>query len=211
MITVEQILNATNGGLDIILSIYPQAKACIGQKNKHFAIRNERTPSACLRQYNSTKYGAIWQVTDFGGDGRGENAIDIFMRENGYDRSRFNEAILKLAADYDVRDELNRSLNRPEIRQREARIDEQDGSRSFELKEKFTEAELKALGPKVTQKDVDALHWHSVKWISNVKDRKVTIKSSTENYPIFMRECVVEEAAPDKPEKKFYKVYEPFN
>ena len=211
MITVEQILNATNGGLDIILSIYPQAKACIGQKNKHFAIRNERTPSACLRQYNSTKYGAIWQVTDFGGDGRGENAIDIFMRENGYDRSRFNEAILKLAAEYDVRDELNRSLNRPEIRQREARIDEQDGSRSFELNEKFTEAELKALGPKVTQKDVDALHWHSVKWISNVKDRKVTIKSSTENYPIFMRECVVEEATPNKPEKKFYKVYEPFN
>ena len=168
MITVEQILNATRGGLDIILSIYPQARECVEKKNKHFSIRNERTPSASLRQYNSKKYGTIWQVTDFGGEGRGENAIDIFMRENGFDRSRFNEAILQLAAQYDIHDELDRSINRPEIRQREARSDERDGSRSFELKNKFTEAELKALGPKVTQADVDALHWHSVKWITNV-------------------------------------------
>lgn len=211
MITVQQILSATNGGLDIILSLYPQAQKCVGQKNKHFAIRNEKTPSACLRQYQSKKYGEIWQVTDFGGDGRGENAIDIYMREKGFDRSRFNEAILALAAEYDVRDELNRSLNRPEIRQREARADERDGTRSFELKDKFTDAELKALGPKVTQADVDALHWHSVKWITNVKDRKVTVKHSTDNYPIFMRECVVKEAYGSEQETKFYKVYEPFN
>lgn len=211
MITVNQILNATNGGLDIILSIYPQARVCIGQRNKHFAIRDEKTPSASLRQFNSAKYGAIWQVTDFGGEGRGENAIDIFMRENGYDRSRFNEAILKLAAQFDVRDELDRTVNRPEIRQRDARVEELDGTRPFELNEKFTEAELKALGPRVTQADVDALHWHSVKWIGYVKDRKMTIKHSTENYPIFMRECIIEEASGNKPETKFYKVYEPFN
>lgn len=211
MITVNQILNATNGGLDIILSIYPQARVCVGQRNKHFAIRDEKTPSASLRQFNSAKYGAIWQVTDFGGEGRGENAIDIFMRENGYDRSRFNEAILKLAAQFDVRDELDRTVNRPEILQRDARVEELDGTRPFELNEKFTEAELKALGPRVTQADVDALHWHSVKWIGYVKDRKMTIKHSTENYPIFMRECIIEEASGNKPETKFYKVYEPFN
>ena len=211
MITVEQILNATHGGLDIILAIYPQARPCVEQRNKHFCIRNERTPSASLRQYNSKRYGVIWQVTDFGGEGRGENAVDIFMRENGYDRSRFNEAILKLAAQFDIRDELDRSVNRPEIRQREARADEKDGSRSFELNERFTDAELKALGPRVTQADVDALHWHSVKWITNVKDRRVTVKHSTDHYPIFMRECVINEAVGDQPEEKFYKVYEPFN
>ena len=211
MITVEQILNATHGGLDIILAIYPQARPCVEQRNKHFCIRNERTPSASLRQYKSKRYGVIWQVTDFGGEGRGENAVDIFMRENGYDRSRFNEAILKLAAQFDIRDELDRSVNRPEIRQREARADEKDGSRSFELNERFTDAELKALGPRVTQADVDALHWHSVKWITNVKDRRVTVKHSTDHYPIFMRECVINEAVGDQPEEKFYKVYEPFN
>ena len=185
MITVEQILNATNGGLDIILNIYPQAKKCVENKNKHFAIReNEKTPSASLRQHNSAKYGTIWQVTDFGDSGHAENAIDIYMRENNYDRSDFGAAILKLAAEYGVRDELDRSVNRPDIRQRDANQDEADGSRNFELNEKFTDFELKTLGPKVTQADVDALHWHSVKWISNVKDRKATIKYSNDHYQI---------------------------
>ena len=33
---------------------------------------------------------------------------------------------------------------------------------------------------------VDALNWHSAKWIGYVKDRKVKIKYSNEHYPIFM-------------------------
>lgn len=43
MIKAEDILNATHGGLDIILDCYPQAKDCVNAK-KHFAIRDERTP-----------------------------------------------------------------------------------------------------------------------------------------------------------------------
>ena len=75
MIKAEDILNATHGGLDIILDCYPQAKGCVNTK-KHFAIRDERTPSASLREYDSKSYGKIWQVTDFGGDVQG--AIRIF-------------------------------------------------------------------------------------------------------------------------------------
>lgn len=45
MIKAEDILNATHGGLDIILDCYPQAKDCVNAK-KHFSIRDERTPSA---------------------------------------------------------------------------------------------------------------------------------------------------------------------
>lgn len=211
MIKVEDILNATNGGLDIILELYPQAKACIDGSKKHFAIRNEKTPSAALRKYNSKSYGEIWQVTDFGGDGRGENAVTLYMRENNIDRSHFNEAILQLAAKYGVRDELDHTVNKPDIRQRPARQDEADGSRSFALNEKFTDFELKVFGPNVTQKHLDELHWHSVKWITNVKDRRVTEKYSNAHYPIFMRECLISEAHGDEPEQKFYKVYEPLN
>ena len=79
MIKVEDILNATHGGLDIILDCYPQAKDCVNTK-KHFAIRNERTPSANLREFDSKSYGRIWQVTDFGGDGKGENGISVYMK-----------------------------------------------------------------------------------------------------------------------------------
>lgn len=210
MIKAEDIFKKTNGGLDIILDLYPQAKIALEGK-KHFAIRNERTPSAALREYNSQTYGKIWQVTDFGGDGRGENAISLWMREKGYDRSRYNEALLQIAARYGVSDEINRQINKPDIRQRDARVDEPDGSRSFELNDVFSSEELSILGPKVTQDTVDSLHWHSVKWITNVKNRITTVKYSNEHYPIFIRECIIKPAHGDNPEEKFYKVYEPLN
>lgn len=210
MIKAEDILNATHGGLDIILDCYPQAKGCVNTK-KHFAIRDERTPSASLREYDSKSYGKIWQVTDFGGDGKGENGISVYMHYKGMRQSQFNEALLQLAAKYGVKDELNRTVNKPDIRQRDARQDEPDGSRPFELNEKFTADELQVLGPKVKQADVDALHWHSVKWIANVKNRRVTVKYSTPHYPIFMRECLIHEANGEETEDKFYKVYEPLN
>ena len=210
MIKAEAIFQKTNGGLDIILDLFPQAKAAIEGK-KHFAIRNERTPSASLREYSSQTYGKIWQVTDFGGDGRGENAISLWMRENGYDRSRYNEALLHIAAKYGVSDEINRQLNKPDIRQRDARVDEPDGSRSFELNEGFSSEELSVLGPKVTQETVESLHWHSVKWITNVKNRITTVKYSNEHYPIFIRECIIKPTSGNDSEEKFYKVYEPLN
>lgn len=210
MIKAEDIFKKTNGGLDIILDLYPQAKIALEGK-KHFAIRNERTPSAALREYNSQTYGKIWQVTDFGGDGRGENAISLWMREKGYDRSRYNEALLQIAARYGVSDEINRQVNKPDIRLRDARVDEPDGSRSFELNDGFSSEELSILGPKVTQDTVDSLHWHSVKWITNVKNRITTVKYSNEHYPIFIRECIIKPAHGDNPEEKFYKVYEPLN
>ena len=210
MIKAEDILNATHGGLDIILDCYPQAKDCVNAK-KHFSIRDERTPSASIRQYDSQKYGRIWQVTDFGGEGRGENAISIYMNYKGMRQNQFNEALLQLAAKFGVTDELNHSVNKPDIRKRAARQDESDGTRSFELNDAFTEDELRILGPRVTQGDADALHWHSVKWITTVKNREVLVKSSNSHYPIFMRECLVKPANGEGEEEKFYKVYEPLN
>ena len=133
------------------------------------------------------------------------------MREKGYDRSRYNEALLQIAARYGVSDEINRQINKPDIRQRDARVDEPDGSRSFELNDGFSSEELSILGPKVTQDTVDSLHWHSVKWITNVKNRITTVKYSNEHYPIFIRECIIKPAYGDNSEEKFYKVYEPLN
>lgn len=208
MVKIEDILAATNGGLDIILDCYPQARDCVNNK-KHFAIRNERTPSASIRQFDSKKYGKIWQVTDFGGDGRGENAISVYMNAHGIRQDQLHEAILQLAAKYGIKDELSRTVNKPDIRQRPARQDEADGTRSFILNDTFTKEELSILGPKVTQDDVDALHWHSVKMITNVKNRTVTEKYSNPHYPIFARECEVGESK--DPEKRFYKIYEPLN
>lgn len=204
MIKVEKLYEATNGGLDIILDIYPQAKDCVGVKNKHFKIRDEKTPSACIRQVNG-----IWKVTDFGGDGRAESPIDIYMRETGI--YRFNEAILQLAAKYGVTDELDRSVNKPDFQERPARVEEKDGQRYFEFNDTFTDYELKVLGPLVSQTNADELHWHSVKTIRYIKDRVAKIKCSNEHYPIFARECLVKPAEGDQEEIKFFKIYEPLN
>lgn len=209
MITVERIYQATRDGLDIILWLYPQAQDCVGVKGKKFKVRDEHTPSACLYQRKTEKYGDIWGVTDFGGDGW-RSAIQLFMDDQHLTQDRFNEAILRLAAHFNVTDELNRSVNKADFKERPAKADEPDGHRDFETKD-FTETELKVLGPNVKQEHVEALHWHSVKWFSYTKDRKTRIRYSNENYPIFMRECVVTEAKGDQEEVKFYKVYEPLN
>ena len=126
-------------------------------------------------------------------------------------QGRFNEALLQLAAQYGVKDELNHTVNKPDIRKRPAAQDEEDGKQRFELKEQFTADELRILGPNVTQEHVNALHWYSAKWISTTKNRETLVKSSNDHYPIFMRECLISEAKGDEPEKKFYKVYEPLN
>ena len=210
MIKAEQIYQATDDGLDIIIGLYPDAKECVqkycstGTPKKHFAIRNEKTPSCALKKFKD-----CWKVTDFGGEGVAESPIDLYMKEKNIER--FPDAILRLASEYNISDELKRDVNKPTFAERDATIDEKDGTRIFELNEKFTEDELKVLGPNVKQDHVDALNWHSAKWIGYVKDRKVKIKYSNEHYPIFMRECLVSPAVGEKPEVKFYKIYEPLN
>ncbi len=214
MIPVQKIYDATRQGLDIILWIYPQAAECVGVKGKKFKVRDEKTPSACLYQRKSEKYGDIWGVTDFGGEGW-RSAIQLYMEDRRLSQDRFNEAVLQIAAQFNVTDELDRSVNKADFTERDARADEPDGHRDFETKD-FTLQELAVLGPNVKQEHVEALHWHSVKWFSYTKDRKTRIRYSNENYPIFMRECVVKEArtladGTEQEEVKFYKVYEPLN
>lgn len=110
MIKAEQIYQATNDGLDIIFALYPDAKNCFakyctdGNVKKHFAIRNEKTPSCSIK-----KYDTCWKVTDFGGEGVAESPIDLYMKEKNI--SRFPDAILRLAAEFNVSDELKKDVN----------------------------------------------------------------------------------------------------
>ena len=78
MISVQKIYDATRQGLDIILWMFPQAADCVGVKGKKFKVRDEKTPSACLYQRKSEKFGEIWGVTDFGGEGW-RSAIQLYM------------------------------------------------------------------------------------------------------------------------------------
>ena len=209
MIRIENLYRATNEGLDIILHYYPQAREVVGTKNKFRVRPSDKTPSACLYLCHTQSGEGVWKVTDFGEEGHAQSPLDICMKEEGIDRPY--EAVLKLAALFGVNDELNRSVNKPDIKHRPATADEKDGTRIFALMERIPDSHLKVLGPRVTHADTDALHWYEAEYVGYVKNREVTLKYSTDNYPIFMRECVVEEGGGTKAEVKFYKIYEPLN
>jgi len=202
MIKATDIYAATHDGLDIILYYYPQAEGCVDNKKKFKRRPDEDDASACIKRFQD-----CYKVTDFGDTATAMSPIDICMTEENL---RFNEAIARLAARYNVTDELKRSVNKPDIRKRPATVDEKEGSRFFELEEKFTPDQLKIMGPRVKQEHVDALHWHVARSISYVKNREVITKYSTPTYPIFMRECTVDKPEPGKP-SVFYKIYEPLN
>lgn len=199
MITAKEIYSASRDGLDIILYYYPQAEDCVDNKKKFKRRQDEDDASACIR-----KYSDCYKVTDFGDQGTAMSPVDICMYEENIN---FPEAIAMLAARYQVSDELKRTVNKPDIRKRPATDDEQEGTRSFELEQKFTDDQLKVLGPRVKQEHTDALNWHVAKSISYVKNREVITKYTTPTYPILMRECIIDDVSGER----FFKIYEPLN
>lgn len=206
MIQSNDILQATNGGLDIILSYYPQARESVTELRKPFSLRGEKTPSAFIRQF-----GDQWKVTDFGDDSHARSAFDICMRE---ENMKFREAVCLLADRYGVSSTMNAAINKPDIRQRPATTEEIDGTFAIEFKKEWTKSELELFGTKVEQKHVDTLCYRSVAWYSKTKTNKAGVLETTtilsnDNYPIFARECSYK--TKEGKDESFMKVYQPLN
>ncbi len=204
MVRKEDILDATNNGLDIIRHLYPDVERLIssGKMSDAFKIRpSERTPSAHLKLIGGDR--KTWFVTDFGDDQHPRNPIDLVMKEQGLG---FKEALVWICSELCLTiDTISEDINRPRYEKGlDATPDMKEGEWYFELNDEFTEKELQCMGPLVSQDHVSALHWHSVKWVGKCKDRKITKKYSTPTYPIFLRECFY-----DGGKKRFYKKYEP--
>lgn len=197
----QRILDATEGGLQILKDLYPG----IEQMDQHgkFKIRDEKTPSAHLKEKDG-----IWTVKDYGGDQIRRNAIDCWMEENHYEQARFGEACKALAAEYGVVDVLTKELNKSRCVERDAKPDEEEGKMYWSIRD-FTDQELKLLGPMVTADTCQRLGYYCLEWYGTVKDRKVKEwHSDPDLYPIFMRECMIENAKNGQPDR-FYKIYRP--
>ncbi len=205
MITPRMLYEATGDGLDILLYYFPQAREVAGTKNKFKARESEDDASAMLRKGKN----GVWKFIDFGDDAREHDPIEVCMEVDGL---RFSEAIIKLAGIFNVTDELDKSVNCPEFSERAANQDELEGKRYYELSQDFTAEHLAVMGPRVKAEHMKALHWYLAKWVSlPVKNRVLKKKHSTDTYPIFMRECLVEKGKDGKPDVIFYKIYEPLN
>jgi hypothetical protein len=162
MITVQDIYNATNEGLNIILYFYPQAAGVIDKGNKAFATReSDKTPSTYIK-----KIKGVWRLTDFGESDESKTPIDIIMSELNL---KFNEAIYWAANEFGVTgDVINKEKNVAKIERREATDSEPEGYFTFKQKD-FTEKELKLLGPKVKQIHCENLNWMSLEFYQRTK------------------------------------------
>ena len=202
MAYVEQkdVLKATNDGLDIIVSLYPDAHESASKPNRKFKTRDEKTASAKL---NRAEADGTYLVIDFGGDAESRNAIQCYAYENKCD---FITALRELAAKYNVMStEQAMEVIKAAYSDRPATTEENEGVWSYEVRDSLTDYEietivskelLSGLGWKDEKKKSAAystiagkfkyLHCHPLISYSIVKNRKVMTFSSTDRYPIFL-------------------------
>lgn len=207
-----KIYEATNNGLEIIQWIYPQA--IVGKKFRTRESDDDKSPSSSLQKRKVKVKGVeieVWGLTDFGGDGNWRNPIDLYMWEHGYRQEQFFEAIQEVAQNFNICENIEVQKNIPKIEKRPAFPDEKDGTRRWNVKEQATASELAVMGRTVKQQTLDALGWKAVSWITQTKNGQTTIKYSTDNYPIFIRKCIIKESDENSPADKFFKIYEPLN
>lgn len=213
-VKVEEIYKATNGGLDIILSYYPQAYDSVDSPNKKFKIRHsEKTESCSIKRMPDGN----WAVTDFGGDNRAKKAIDIVQDEENCD---FKTAIKIIADRWNILPEERKTeILKPGFTQREATEEESEGTWLFETKD-FTEKELRSIFSDKVWKYAEAMqkttaveylskicrkyNFYSLASYTIIKNRKATVLTSNEHYPIMMFDI-------DHAGAKFKKVYQPLS
>lgn len=95
MITKDDILQATNNGLDVFLRYYPDAAKCLTNRSYKFKVRDEKTPSAAIKQ---TEAGT-WIITDFGDEMKGKNCFTFVMEEENMD---FAQMLNFLAKEFNI-------------------------------------------------------------------------------------------------------------
>jgi hypothetical protein len=174
----EDILDATNGGLDIILFYYPEANKVLGKAARRFKIReSEKTASASIKQLEN----GIWVVTDFGGDSKPRNGIHICMIEENID---YAEACTLLGARYNIKG-ADIVPVKPIIEKRPLDANESKGDYHFEAKD-FTKEELAILGPRVNAVHCKEYSLVSLKSFTYCKENEAIITIATSEYPIFM-------------------------
>lgn len=195
MIDLKQlVLYATNGGLDIILSVYPQAKVYLDNR-KSFKIRDERTPSCTMKQNEK----GIWYVHDFG-SGEHLSPFDCYMKERGI---QFVEALYELAEHFNVDYSIKKEINKPSIIEKTSHRKVNDW---LEWTEKATTLdELKVFIPflqfqreedsdesTLFQEYLDVFHrygWRSVESYTRFSKGMETTYIGNKNFPMFVRHC----------------------
>ncbi len=192
---IQQILDRTNGGLDIILSLYPEAEKCVNN-NRAFKIRDsEKTPSSTIKKGDNGNY----YVKDHGGDFSG-GAVNLYMYKESVE---LKDAIKILATQYGVFDNAAPPEVFLPIREKRNSTElEKEGDYSFEYKDTLNEFEIETVFAKhvidyafnvhkddwkiYLNKVCAAYGFFSLISFTYIKDGIAKITKSTDKYPIFV-------------------------
>jgi hypothetical protein len=190
VITLQEIL-AIDGGEAYITHRCPDAAPAFRDKRHKFKLRPEKTASAALYKDEGT-----WYVTDFGGEGKRMNAVDVCMFFDGVD---FKAAIATVAAFYKMEGSGFTSA-KPVFDKWPAKPSELEGAVLMEEKELtldelrilFAKAAFKALGKTDELKIKQGIalcakyHFKSLASYTHTKGGTTYKYSSTKDFPIFM-------------------------
>jgi len=224
-IKAEDILKATNDGLDIIIDVYPEAQKAVDKPGTKFKIRDEGTASTSLSPPGKTAKGdwrAAWVVTDFGDDSKPLDGIGCYAKENNLE---YFEALKQLAAKYGVSgEEFVPVVHKAAYSGRDATDDEPDGQWTFEERNSFTDFEIETVLPKnalysigwkqgeekhkyaysLIAKKFKTYNFRSVLSYTIITERKAHTYSATDQYPMFLFREKSKDGKND-----FYKLYQP--
>jgi hypothetical protein len=203
----KEIFDKTNGGRDVIELYYQDSHQSFNNPHRKFKIRDkEKTASASVKKLQD----GTWVVTDFGGDQKPRNCIQIVMLE---DNCTFLEAINTIANKFNILPEEKKAeLYKPEVTNRDANPEEMDGTWLFEYQKEFTaEQVLSIIAPKAFEfilrqvpgkitgeseryeaaiQEIISIFkkysFYPLQSYTIIKQRKATIISATPNYPIFI-------------------------
>ncbi len=177
----NKVIQITNGGLDIITELYPQAD--IRQK---FKIREEHTPSASLKRGTDGR----WRLTDYGGDIKNQDCFGLYALEKGL---AYYEAILEVGRDIQNRTgaeifEDTKNFYKYDFKEYHpneyvGQLNQNDFN--YRIKE-FSEYELSLLGPFVKDEHCKKVNLYSLEEYCylNKEKGKVFRFIATEKFPI---------------------------
>lgn len=186
-----EILEKTNGGIDIITFLVPEAENAL-QRRKHFKIREEKTASCSIKR---NEQDGNYIVTDWG-TGDHMNAVTLWMNLKGVE---YKVALEQISAQFGIMpEEQLKELRQPDFNKRPAKPDEEDGTYAFDIMNEVPEAWLKELGHYAKVEKLKFYHWHAVRSYTYIKDRVAMTFGSRDTYPIFIIE-----------EEGFKKIYQP--
>lgn len=177
MIEIQNLLDHTDNGLDIIDFYYPGAKEAAKRKIK-FKLRDEGDASASVTKHKNGRY----YVKDFGDSRKAMDGIEVAMYEEGL--NDFPEALKRIVERMNL-SHYFKSNGKQVIQKPKAKYERVDKPDKFifRKKDKLSDFELKTLGLYVTQSVCDKFNVSSIDYYITADGHKF---SSTENYPIFI-------------------------